>query len=287
MKRVDLLVAFERGPSVSLRVSRTSGRLSHFFHFMQDFVWPFFEWLRAEDFGVRGGIQSVAVTDQGLCEFSGLFERFFGSPLHPARARECVALAVSRPSSRVRLHGYNSRFRDFMKTFDDVDGFRSSTDAFRTHMQSRFSIVPGVLASRSVVLIEREPGVPDRGARRRSINDHPSLRGVLLAWCQARGVPFENVRLAELDIAEQVSLCSNAAVLVGQHGAGLANAVWLEPGKSSVLELTDESSAMHFRNLAEDLRLRYRRLVFPAAPTGSLSVASGVVVDCLEELWDE
>ena len=66
------------------------------------------------------------------------------------------------------------------------------------------------------------------GASRRSIINHNELRG-----CLSEKIPeeynFQNVQLEEMAFREQVRCFSRAKVVVAQHGAGLANIIWMNP----------------------------------------------------------
>jgi len=69
---------------------------------------------------------------------------------------------------------------------------------------------------------------------------------------------FQMVVLENLGFAEQVQLLSQARVLVGLHGAGLTNMMWMPPG-SVVLELRfpDDSDNNCYFSMASALGHRY------------------------------
>jgi hypothetical protein len=107
-----------------------------------------------------------------------------------------------------------------------------------------------------VVLIERLP--PDDyylrrgrggGAQRRSIINHAELQAALEKHVRPPW-RFSNVQLETLTLAEQVELFGRARLVIGQHGAGLTNALWMRSG-TTVLELSHDPEANHFRRLAE------------------------------------
>eukprot|EP01043_Picozoa_sp_COSAG02_P069754 COSAG02_NODE_12086_length_1600_cov_1.257828_2_plen_153_part_00 len=72
---------------------------------------------------------------------------------------------------------------------------------------------------------------------------------------------LQRVDAAALSLREQVRLFSRSLLLVGDHGAGLSNAVFMPPG-SAVVELTHASCGVHcgdyFRPVAELSGLTHR-----------------------------
>lgn len=82
-----------------------------------------------------------------------------------------------------------------------------------------------------------------------------------------RALPLAHLHLQRLDAAtlslrEQVRTFSRCLLLVGDHGAGLSNAVFMPPG-SAVVELTHAACGAHcgdyFRPVAELSGLTHRR----------------------------
>ena len=72
---------------------------------------------------------------------------------------------------------------------------------------------------------------------------------------------FERITLEDLSFAEQVQLTGAAKVLVGNHGAGLANITWMLPG-TTVLELRLRGDRLNncYFSLASSQDVRYRYL---------------------------
>jgi len=128
--------------------------------------------------------------------------------------------------------------------------------AFKEYVCSTLSIRRVDIPTR-VVLIERLP--PDSyftttavkrgaGASRRSIQNHDEVAAALKASVEPPH-EFCNVQLETMDWREQIELFDSAALVIGQHGAGLANCLWMRPG-TSVIEITHDESLPHFRILS-------------------------------------
>jgi hypothetical protein len=78
---------------------------------------------------------------------------------------------------------------------------------------------------------------------------------------------FETIVPGALSFTQQVEAFASAECVVGPHGAGLANLLFMSPG-SRVLELQHfEVERPHFRRLADTLGLRYEYLRCEADPT--------------------
>jgi hypothetical protein len=98
-----------------------------------------------------------------------------------------------------------------------------------------------------ILLIERLP--PDRyfieeakkkgsGTSRRSILNHNALMSTLRSIVNEPFV-FQNLQLEKITFRDQVNLFSKAKIVIAQHGASLANCIWMNP-KSIVIELNSE-----------------------------------------------
>ena len=89
-----------------------------------------------------------------------------------------------------------------------------------------------------ILLIERLPpelyftnaaAKKGSGASRRSIINHGELSNFLQAATKP-GFRFSNLTLETMAIEEQVRYFSSACIVFAQHGAGLANCIWMKPG---------------------------------------------------------
>ena len=84
---------------------------------------------------------------------------------------------------------------------------------------------------------------------------------MVAAWVRPPLV-LENVKLEDLDFAQQVRLFASAVMVIGQHGAGLGNSVWMEPG-GTVVELTNRPNLRHFQKISGGMGHRHVLQVTP------------------------
>ena len=115
---------------------------------------------------------------------------------------------------------------------------------------------------KSIILIERKSGFVDRGASRRIIKNHQELKKEIRNYCSQNDLQFNNVKLEFMPFVEQFKLFNQNSILIGQHGARLTNAMWLAPGRSSVIELAHKTNRNHFSNFCKDFEIGYIMLWF-------------------------
>lgn len=89
-------------------------------------------------------------------------------------------------------------------------------------------------------------------AARRRVSNEADVRRMLAAH------GFGTVRFSQCTMEEQVAICAGASVLVGAHGAGLANLLFARPGAALVELCTRNLDATYLETaLAAELRYRY------------------------------
>jgi hypothetical protein len=118
-------------------------------------------------------------------------------------------------------------------------GFGPYKPKFFKHINSYIKNTLNITESfYKVILIERgktklKNNIKDTGFNRRHLDNHNKLKRALE---KRFGPIFKNVILENLTIDEQVSLFTNAKIVIGQHGAGLCNIVWMNTSNSLVIE---------------------------------------------------
>jgi hypothetical protein len=155
-----------------------------------------------------------------------------------------------------------------MRLMRPLDNPRLLTDADIEHARARITRLAGVPRARAaggILVIDRAPGhrfysgddpeVPTAGSERRSVPNMGEIVEALGGLGEVRVVDA-----AALTPREQVEAAAAATVLVGQHGAGLANALWLPPGAGVVEILPPMGSSVRdlFGYLARRQGLGYR-----------------------------
>lgn len=91
---------------------------------------------------------------------------------------------------------------------------------------------------------------------------------------------FERVVMENLAFSDQVKLLSETAVLIGNHGAGLVNMLFMRPGSSVVeLRLRGDTANNCFFSLASALDISYRYQICDSIRPGEDTHTADFIVD--------
>jgi len=134
---------------------------------------------------------------------------------------------------------------------------------------ARYRNEPDIRAVRRRLGLDGPPAAP--GTRRLFVSRRDAAKRRVVneeALVAALGeLGFEVVVPGALSFAEQVMLFSEAEIVVGPHGAGLANALFMPEG-SAMLELHHpDFDRPYYQRLADTLGVHYRDLTCAPAPT--------------------
>lgn len=221
------------------------GSVEHYYHFLLGYLFPVTLWLAD-----RPGATAV-VRDCG--------------PMNPWFDVVSEDLRVIPPGTM--LHRFvRGAPATVLAPSDDPESFAAAAlGRFRAEVLARADIEDGDgTDSGDVTFVRRGRSHPyyaradseqrTSGAFRRSIPNVADLAARL-----ARTWPTQLVDTAELEPAEQIRLHTRTRVLVGQHGAGLANMLWMPTGSCVIEVLPPMPDHLRniFRNLAAALGHRY------------------------------
>lgn len=246
--------------------------VERYFHFLLGYFVPALLWID------RTGERQVTLRDCG--------------PMNPwfDLLRPHVDIELIPPGQMLRRYVSHSQPRVVLAQLDNPMLFHASTLRRAATIVRELTGAAAVDPS-GVILLERGPGhpsyrlpgseVPAAGGDLRSIANADAVRRAIEA---AHAV--EVIDAARLAPAAQVRSVAAAEVLVGQHGAGLANLLWMQAG-TSVVEVQPplrESVRDLFGVMAEVLDVRYR-MVPQVSKHGPVEPAA--VVAALRDPWPE
>jgi Glycosyltransferase 61 len=218
------------------------GSVQHYFHFILDLLLPLSLLVRDSAPEVRFEIENVGLLHPHLASV-------FSDRIKIAHPDDRQSTAPSVPlvgmcpiCVRLRPNVY-AEFRDTI--FEELTVDRNSRQNL-------------------IILIERIPPddfylkdaeLPGGGTTRRSIPNHDHLANCIKSAISPP-YQFQNIRLEDFTLKQQVELFQQAALVVGQHGAGLSNCIWMQKG-SSVIEISAKPWKAHFRLISEGRGLNY------------------------------
>jgi hypothetical protein len=241
---------------IKLRINIGIGRLWHYGHFIHDFIMPVIAYLSAnpsvKHIYFARHIRDVTLPNlyplrkqvrrwrDELGDFKPMAEKILGVKITPIASHE----HNDKPLVKLNACSFGPYAPDSMNTI-------------LPHIRNTMTLPPSPY---KVVLIER--GVhkllgtdTDTGAARRSLQNHEEIKNCL---SNKYGALFTNVKLETMSIEEQVSLFMNASIVIGQHGAGLCNIMWMKPSAGLVIEFPPYL-APTFMNMCAAKQIRYER----------------------------
>jgi len=218
------------------------GNLSHYGHFIHDFIVPVMQHINESNAKYEHIYLENYTRWSSLGNFRPIAEKILGLKITELNTDEIDKLNILRTEiSTISFGPYRSIF------FKDIIPYVSNTLKL-TESPYR------------VILIERGKSKPGSGAHRRFLPNHRMLETKLSKYF---GPIFKNVVLEDLSIDEQVSMFMNVDIVIGQHGAGLCNIIWMNNPNSLVIEFPPYEVET-FRNMAKAKQIKYSRTL-PAA----------------------
>lgn len=207
-----------RSDRILLVPNQWDGSVEHFYHFLLGYLMP--AWTEVQ----RKDLRFVTVRD------CGPMNRWF----------EPLATRVNLEIMNVGhvLHSFAGKLQRsvVLPSSDDPSRFNSQLiREFALGYLNAAGIEPTKLPPSGVSILERRSSdpfynashseAPESGAKRRSIPNLVELPALLTSVDR-----YEIFDAADMEIGPQLKYFSQTSTLVGQHGAGLANMIWMPPG---------------------------------------------------------
>ena len=201
-----------------------NGSVQQYYHFLLGYLAPVFAWSR------KNPGKAFAVRDCGPMNrwFELLRPQWdvevmnVGDVLH-------VLAGQLQPTKILRGMDFPDSFVSHdIQEFADTTR-RLAAGRFESRLDER-AIIVSDRASSDEFFSTPAAEWPESGSQKRSV---PNLRDVVLSWNRS-DVNFMDA--ATVDIYEQILAHSSARILIGQHGAGLTNMIWMPTG-SHIIEI--------------------------------------------------
>jgi hypothetical protein len=242
-----------------LTINPRSGSCEHFYHFLLGFLLPLAGYLghHPPAAGGRVLVRSCGPLDRILHEIA------FPGVVVQEREAHAAGRSAWRGTPGVEL--VETQPFDFAneppdRIVYDAEGLRAGIEIVRDRLGPAIARIRADLTSRwgegpRLLVIERADPDPyynsgraeiaRSGAQRRVIANHAEL----VAALRARVPGCQNVRLESMPLAAQIAWFELADIVVAQHGAALANVVWMRRG-AHVVEIDPQMGSHLFARLA-------------------------------------
>jgi len=223
------------------------GSVEHFYHFLFEYLLPLYE--RNLTIGITE--RDFIVQDCG--PMNGWLDFVFGTNAFSIVSPEKFAEGRSRRlwDKHIKLEAFASQ----RGLEIDASRFNEVVTAFRSQF------LPPQSPPDTITVIDRRPPPafyldgraknPGGGSTRRSIGNLSELVSAITTQN-----PVRLVDLWDMTPADQLEVISRTAVLIGQHGAGLAHSIFMHEN-ATLVELKPEKRSNHFLNLSRDLGRKY------------------------------
>lgn len=218
------------------------GSVEHYYHFIFDLLLPIFYLLEKTFPDIKFGVKEFGIFTERIVQ------------IFPERVVILDKNTESIKFKEIELIGMNPK-HVFLKKKLLEDFKRSISFKLQVNLNGK---------ANKILLIERVP--PDKyftsnanakggGASRRSIINHTELASSIASIVKNQ-FTFHNLQLEKISLNDQIYYFDRAVVVIAQHGAGLANCVWMRK-KSIVIELNNNTKRNHFRIISKLKQLDY------------------------------
>jgi hypothetical protein len=236
--------------SYKLHLRNKEGSIQHYFHFILGFLFPLVLWIVNNNIGSSS---RLLIKDDGImmCKIIDLFN-------HDIIILDDKEFYDATSDKDIVLDGYDDTSKKLHELTPDI------IFNVRKYIWNLCSVKKNQKNNQGLTLIERvypnsfyfsdKCEIQGSGTSRRSIENHYELKSYF-----KDKIPdyFRNDILDDQSIFNQVNIFSNTKILVGQHGAGLVNMLWM-PAGSIVVELIPSGVTFScFSILSELSGLRY------------------------------
>ena len=217
------------------------GSVQHYYHFTFDLMLPFSMVLQNVSPEIKFSIRHIGPLTPILLKSFGDRIKIHTSDRFPQNVR------------KVKLVGLNPD-----ELYPDQNDFSILTESIFRNLN-----IPKCSAPNKILLIQRgapsqfylkEAKLKGSGTSRRSIINHKEIEQLIRAKTK-QSYEFHNLVLEETSFEDQIKHFNSAALVIGQHGAGLSNLIWMNK-RMNVIEIGYRDKK-HFEKISLAMKHNY------------------------------
>jgi len=203
------------------------GNIEHYYHFIFDLILPLNCLIKKTSPDVIFIIKDFGIYTDRL------------QHLFPGRIKIKNEINIPRNTKKINLIGMNPKCVHF--TSGTLESFKRdicrNLDVAQDDRPNKILLIERLPPDSNLITNATSVGV---GATRRSILNHEDLTSTLRSMVRSP-LEFHNLQLENMTFKEQVHYFDRALIVIGQHGASLANCIWMKR-ESIVIELSNKPS---------------------------------------------
>ena len=245
---------------VSFKEYPQLGWFWHYGHFIHDFIMPMILYINQSNPGLKkiyllnNNVYRNSLPVFSIGKFKPMAEKLLKIQIEELETSALIKESV--PTITLTPYGYGPYKPDMFANLNP-------------HVNRTLSLAA---VTARVVLIERgakrklidkmvteenKKCLTSTGAERRSLHNHREIARALKEQYKAK---FVNVILEDMSLEEQISLFIGAQIVIGQHGAGLCNIIWMTKASDALVIEFPPFMCDTFKNMCSTMKLNYERM---------------------------
>lgn len=217
------------------------GNVDEYYHFIFDLLVPL-------HYLIKNTSSDVVFVFQSFGNNSERLERLFPNRIKIVQDTTDVDQVASGQLIGMNPKGVLLHSGDYEDFKNDIF---NNLDIEQTKPSTRNKILLIERVTPDAEFLERA-SVTGSGAMRRSIINHDELAPAINSMVMAP-YEFHNLQLEKISFNEQLEYFDRALVVIGQHGAGLSNTIWMKPD-SIVIELNQNDDIVSHFNMVSSVK---------------------------------
>jgi len=143
-----------------------------------------------------------------------------------------------------------------MSRLNDEQPCRESVllESFKTHVLERFGLQDDLRSMHPTITIISRRDYEGRNVARKWQNEKEAMEEVQATWPE---MIIQSIDFTKIDVKQQIEHMRKSNVVIGMHGAGMVNVLWLPPGALVIEIFPVKKKRWGYRNICYYTNCRY------------------------------